>query len=176
LDSLRIQQTAYQKELVDDIGPNVFGCVDIAIAAGAIAVAPFGKPAAIKRGCLIWVDAEGRVIINNCVLKIPFSGGPDRGCRKRAASGLAGVTGFGAVAPGRRGKNEFLFQGGRVPGELVCCWNRATHIHARALTSTVEPGLRISLRDRVDLLQRLQHPVESAELFGCDQCLSAGGC
>ena len=43
--------------------------VDIAIAAGAIAVAPFGKPAAIKRGCLIWVDAEGRVIINNCVKK-----------------------------------------------------------------------------------------------------------
>jgi hypothetical protein len=53
LDSLRIQRTAYQRELVDDIGPNV--------AAGAIAVAPFGKPAAIKRGCLIWVDAEGRV-------------------------------------------------------------------------------------------------------------------
>src|SRR5215472_18503291 len=49
----------------------------------------------------------------------------------------------------------------------------AQHIHARALTSTVQPGLRISLRDRVDLLQRLQHPVESAELFGCDQCLSA---
>jgi hypothetical protein len=61
LDTFRIQRTAYQKELVDDIGPNVFGCVDIAIAAGAIAVAPFGKPAAIKRGCLIWVDAEGRV-------------------------------------------------------------------------------------------------------------------
>jgi hypothetical protein len=34
LDSLRIQRTAYQRELVDDIGPNVFGCVDIAIAAG----------------------------------------------------------------------------------------------------------------------------------------------
>jgi hypothetical protein len=43
--------------------------VDIAIAAGAIAVAPFGKPAAIKPRCLIWVDAEGRVIINNCVKK-----------------------------------------------------------------------------------------------------------
>jgi hypothetical protein len=43
--------------------------VDIAIAGGAIAVAPFGKPAAIKRGCLIWVDAEGRVIIINCVKK-----------------------------------------------------------------------------------------------------------
>jgi hypothetical protein len=70
LDSFRIQRTAYQKELVDDIGPNVFGCVDIAIAAGAIAVAPFGKPAAIKRGCLIWVDAEGRVIINNCVAAV----------------------------------------------------------------------------------------------------------
>src|SRR4029453_7617521 len=47
------------------IGLNVFGCVDIAIAADAIAVAPFGKPAAI----MIWVDSEGRVIRNNCVLK-----------------------------------------------------------------------------------------------------------
>src|SRR5262245_32835949 len=52
------------EELVDDIGLNVYGCVDIAIAAGAIALAPFGKPAAM-RGCLIWVDAEGRVIIHN---------------------------------------------------------------------------------------------------------------
>src|SRR5262249_6332646 len=51
---------------------------------------------------------------------------------------------------------------------------RNTSMRVRLNTSsTVEPGLRISLRDRGDLLQRLQHPVESAELFGCDQCLSA---